>query len=74
MVHYTTYTEDEILPTANIMINYLLKPPKHENFYKKYANKKYYKVSPFFRLPSSLLKSHLSGKYFLQDLGPSTMA
>lgn len=29
------------------MLNYLLKPTKHENFYKKYAARKFMKASPF---------------------------
>jgi len=28
------------------MLNYILKEPKHESFYKKYASKKFLKVGP----------------------------
>jgi len=31
------------------MINYILKEPKHESFYKKYASKKFLKVSAYVR-------------------------
>jgi len=47
--HYTTYSEQDLLPTASIMINYLLKPVKHQHFYKKYASKKFMKASLFCR-------------------------
>lgn len=39
-----TYTEAELLPTANIMLNYILEPVQHESLYKKYAHKRYLKV------------------------------
>ena len=39
-----------MLPTANLMLNYILKPIKHESFHKKYAGKRYYKV---YHLPST---------------------
>ncbi|KZV99609.1 A/B/D/E cyclin [Exidia glandulosa HHB12029] len=44
LVHYSTYSEETIIPVANLMLNYILKPKKHENFWKKYASKKFYKV------------------------------
>lgn len=42
--HYMTYTEEELLPTANILLNYILEPIQHESLYKKYAHKRYLKV------------------------------
>ena len=39
-----TYSEAELLPTANILINYILEPIQHQSLYKKYAHKKYLKV------------------------------
>ena len=44
------------------MLNYILKDPKHESFYKKYASKKFLKVSVQGSLPPlspaySLLRS-----------------
>ena len=38
------------------MLNYVLKPTKHESFYKKYAGKKYLKVRPL--TTSILLAAH----------------
>ena len=32
------------MPTANLMLNYILKPIRHESFHKKYAGKRYFKV------------------------------
>ncbi|KAG6820919.1 hypothetical protein H0H93_009693 [Arthromyces matolae] len=49
MEHYTTYSEEELLPTANIMINYILEPIQHDSLYKKYAHKRYLKCSAFLR-------------------------
>ncbi|KAG6880010.1 hypothetical protein C0992_008217 [Termitomyces sp. T32_za158] len=49
MEHYSTYSEEEILPTANIMINYILKPIQHESLFKKYAHRRYLKCSAFMR-------------------------
>ena len=45
LAHYSSYPESALIPTANIMLNYILKEPKHESFYKKYASKKFLKVS-----------------------------
>jgi G2/mitotic-specific cyclin 2 len=42
--HFMTYSEEELLPTANIMVNYILEPIPHESLYKKYAHKRYLKV------------------------------
>ncbi len=44
LAHYSTYSQSEILPTANLMLNYILKPPRHEQFHKKYAKKQNMKV------------------------------
>lgn len=49
LAHYSTYSESALVPTANLMLNYLLKPIRHESFHKKYAGKKYYKSSIFMR-------------------------
>ncbi|KAK9447960.1 cyclin-like protein [Limtongia smithiae] len=45
LVHYSGYTEAEIKPVADLMIDYLVKPVKHEAFFKKYASKRYMKAS-----------------------------
>ncbi|TDL24632.1 A/B/D/E cyclin [Rickenella mellea] len=47
--HYSSYPEHALIPTANIMINYLLKPVSHESFFKKYASKRFMKASLFVR-------------------------
>lgn len=33
------------MPTASLMLNYLLKPVRHENFFNKYASAKFAKAS-----------------------------
>ncbi|QRV82030.1 Cyclin, N-terminal domain [Ceratobasidium sp. AG-Ba] len=49
LIHYSTYREKDLLEPANIMLNYILEPIKHEAFWKKYASKRYMKVSPYVR-------------------------
>jgi hypothetical protein len=51
LTHYSTYSEEEITPTAQLMLNYLLSPefPEHAQFHKKYASRKYMKASVFCR-------------------------
>jgi len=49
LAHYSTYPESALVPTANLMLNYILKPIRHESFHKKYAGKKYFKSSLFMR-------------------------
>ncbi|KAI0318765.1 cyclin-like protein [Amylostereum chailletii] len=44
LVHYSSYPESTLISTANLMLNYILKPIRHPSFYKKYASKKYMKV------------------------------
>ncbi|WVQ76088.1 hypothetical protein IAR50_005727 [Cryptococcus sp. DSM 104548] len=51
LVHYSTYSEEEILPCAQAMLNYILDPEFSEatTFYKKYASKKHMKASVYVR-------------------------
>ncbi|KAJ7207109.1 g2/mitotic-specific cyclin cdc13 [Mycena pura] len=49
LAHYSSYPESALLPTANLMLNYILKAPRHEAFYNKYAGKKYFKASVYMR-------------------------
>ncbi|KAI0634848.1 cyclin-like protein [Trametes polyzona] len=49
LAHYSSYRERDIIPTANLMLNYVLKPVRHQSFYKKYASKKFLKASIFVR-------------------------
>ena len=43
LVHYSGYTEEEIEPAFDTMIDYLRGPVAHNAFYKKYAGKKFLK-------------------------------
>lgn len=47
LVHYSDYTEEQILPVFRLMIDYLARPVKHEAFFKKYASKKFMKGIAF---------------------------
>lgn len=47
--HYSGWSEEGLLPAAQLMVTYLLRAVKHESFYKKYAAKKYMKVSGYVR-------------------------
>ncbi|KAI1206429.1 A/B/D/E cyclin [Annulohypoxylon truncatum] len=42
---YAGYTEEEIEPVFELMVDYLARPICHEAFYKKYASKKFMKAS-----------------------------
>ncbi|KAK8089128.1 cyclin B [Apiospora hydei] len=43
--YYAGYTEEEIEPVFELMVDYLARPVIHEAFYKKYASKKFLKAS-----------------------------
>jgi transcription initiation factor TFIIIB Brf1 subunit/transcription initiation factor TFIIB len=43
LTHYSGYTEEEIQPVLQLMIDYLSGPVVHEAFFKKYASKKFLK-------------------------------
>ncbi|KAK2755910.1 G2/mitotic-specific cyclin [Arachnomyces sp. PD_36] len=45
LAHYAGYTEEEILPVFDLMVDYLYRPVAHEAFFKKYASKKFMKAS-----------------------------
>ncbi|KAK9238675.1 cyclin-like protein [Lipomyces kononenkoae] len=46
LIHYSGgYTEEMIEPVCNLMVDYLVKPVKHEAFFKKYASKRFLKAS-----------------------------
>ncbi|KAH8101840.1 cyclin-like protein [Cristinia sonorae] len=49
LAHYSSYPESALIPTANLMLNYILKPIRHQSFFKKYAGKRFLKVSNFVR-------------------------
>ncbi|KDR72556.1 hypothetical protein GALMADRAFT_252687 [Galerina marginata CBS 339.88] len=46
--HYTTYSEKELIPVANLMLEYIITEPiQHESLYKKYASKRYCRCSTY---------------------------
>ncbi|PVI08516.1 G2/mitotic-specific cyclin CYB1 [Periconia macrospinosa] len=45
LAHYAGYSEEEIQPVLELMIDYLSSPVVHEAFFKKYASKKFMKAS-----------------------------
>ncbi|KAL6706491.1 G2/mitotic-specific cyclin [Coniothyrium glycines] len=45
LTHYSGYSEEEIQPVLELMIDYLSSPVVHEAFFKKYASKKFLKAS-----------------------------
>ncbi|KAI0183986.1 G2/mitotic-specific cyclin-B [Xylaria flabelliformis] len=45
IAYYAGYTEEEIEPVFELMVDYLVRPVIHEAFYKKYASKKFLKAS-----------------------------
>lgn len=47
LVHYSTYSEPELLGTAEIMLDYCLRPPAHLHFHKKYSSKKFMRASAY---------------------------
>ncbi|SPO28138.1 probable Clb1 - B-type cyclin 1 [Ustilago trichophora] len=47
LVHYSTYSEQELLGTAEIMLDYVLRPITHHFFHKKYAHKKFMRASTY---------------------------
>lgn len=49
LAHYAGYTEEEIQPVLQLMIDYLSGPVIHEAFFKKYASKKFLKASILLR-------------------------
>lgn len=51
MVHYSGYSQQELLPCAQVMLDYVLNPDLDTSsaFFKKYASKKHLKASIFVR-------------------------
>ncbi|KAG9307334.1 hypothetical protein G9A89_017162 [Geosiphon pyriformis] len=47
LVHYSNYTEEELRPCVELIIDYLRKPMKYDALYKKYATKRFMKASIF---------------------------
>ena len=56
LAHFSGYTEDQIQPVFELMLDYLHGPVAHEAFFKKYASKKFLKgKSMVFDVPESIL-------------------
>ncbi|TPX58058.1 hypothetical protein PhCBS80983_g03384 [Powellomyces hirtus] len=45
LIHYSGYTEEQIIPVSELMIEYLIRPKKTMALYKKYASRKFMKAS-----------------------------
>lgn len=45
LIHYSGYTEGQLIGCVRLMLDYLQKPVRHEAFYKKYASRKFIKSS-----------------------------
>ena len=75
LAHYSSYAESAIIPTANLMLNYILKPVRHPSFFKKYAAKKFMKV-PYsaYLVMSRRLNLMYLGKYVRALMGPRAVA
>lgn len=55
MTHYSGYTEGQIKPISELMLDYLHQPVAHEAFFRKYASKKFLKgMSDAPRLPGDV--------------------
>ena len=44
LARYSSYRERDAIPTANLMLSCILKPARHQSFYKTYASRKFLKV------------------------------
>lgn len=65
-MHYSTYSQGEILPTAQLMLDYVLRQiqlpnqeAEHPHFHKKYSAKKFYRAS-------ELVKTWCEDRYVLK--------
>jgi hypothetical protein len=45
--HYSSYSEDELLPVVELMVDYLSKPLQFESIYNKYCTKRFMKSAIF---------------------------
>ncbi|RKO87262.1 hypothetical protein BDK51DRAFT_15661, partial [Blyttiomyces helicus] len=50
LVYYSGYSDQELAPCANMLVEYLKKPLKYDSLYKKYTTKKFMKVSPWVKV------------------------
>lgn len=47
--HYSGYPEVKLISCANVMVNFLLRPMKHESLWKKYSGRRYLKCAVYAR-------------------------
>lgn len=47
LIHYSGYSVEELLPTAELMLDYCLRPVQHQFFIKKYSAKKFMKAATY---------------------------
>ncbi|KAJ3103812.1 G2/mitotic-specific cyclin [Phlyctochytrium planicorne] len=47
LVHYSGYTEEELIPCVELMLDYLERPVKYEALHKKYSSKKFMRASVY---------------------------
>ncbi|KDN39095.1 hypothetical protein K437DRAFT_250941 [Tilletiaria anomala UBC 951] len=48
LIHYSSFSEEELLSTAEIMLDYCLRPStRHPHFQKKYSGKKFMRAGPY---------------------------
>ncbi|THU94727.1 hypothetical protein K435DRAFT_829264 [Dendrothele bispora CBS 962.96] len=72
LAHYTTYKERELLPTANVLFNHVireLQPNVNDSLYKKYAAKRYMKCSLYIR-KWALSRFEVGSKVELREVLP----
>ncbi|TFK71846.1 hypothetical protein BDN72DRAFT_816720 [Pluteus cervinus] len=48
--HYTTCSEQDLLPVVSVMVTYLLRTIEHPSLFKKYSHKRYYQCSVLLRM------------------------
>ncbi|KIY61705.1 A/B/D/E cyclin [Cylindrobasidium torrendii FP15055 ss-10] len=49
LAHYSSYSQSNMIPTANLILSYILKPVRHDQFHRKYARKTNHKASEVMR-------------------------
>lgn len=83
IAHYAGYTEEEIMPVFQLMLEYCSGDIKHEAFHNKYASKKYLKGKSIFFIsnlnPSntfiaSLLVRQWAERYVAKSSRPRSVA
>lgn len=72
LVHYSGYTVPELLTTAEVMLDYVLRPPMHPSLYRKYASKKFMKASVYVQSWAADLFPTQAQQYLEDTVPPST--